>query len=61
MDKDDFQAYSKDDKFEQLFNPFDSAKYQYCDENDFYICKQKLLTLIEATDFIKRFLDDRLW
>ena len=35
MDNDEFQTYLKENEFEQLFNPFDSVKYQYYDENEF--------------------------
>ena len=33
MDDDEFQAYLKENKFEELFNPFDSVICQYYDEN----------------------------
>ena len=35
MDNDEFEAYLKENKFEQLFNPFDSITCQYYDENEF--------------------------
>ena len=35
MDNDKFQAYLKESKFEELFNPFDSVICQYYDENKF--------------------------
>ena len=35
MDNDEFQTYLKENEFEQLFNPFDSVKCQYYDENEF--------------------------
>ena len=35
MDNDEFKAYLKENKFEQLFNPFDCITYQYYDENKF--------------------------
>ena len=35
MDNDEFHAFSKETKFEQLFNPFDSFICQYFDENEF--------------------------
>ena len=35
MDNDEFKAYLKANKFEQLFNPFDSITCQYYDENEF--------------------------
>ena len=35
MDNDEFKAYLQENKFEQLFNPFDSITCQYYDENEF--------------------------
>ena len=35
MDNDEFQAYLIENKFEELFNPFDSVICQYYDENEF--------------------------
>ena len=35
MDNDEFQAYLKENKFEELFNHFDSVICQYYDENEF--------------------------
>ena len=35
MDNDEFQTYSKENEFEQLFYPFDSVKCQYYDANEF--------------------------
>ena len=35
MDNDEFKAYLKENKFEQLFKPFDSITCQYYDENEF--------------------------
>ena len=35
MDNDEFQTYLNENEFEQLFNPFDSVKCQYYDENEF--------------------------
>ena len=35
MDNDEFKAYLKKNKFEQLFNPMDSITYQYYEENKF--------------------------
>ena len=34
-DNDEFQTYLKENEIEQLFNPFDSVKCQYYDENEF--------------------------
>ena len=35
MDNDEFQAYLKDNEFEQLFKYFDPVKCQFYDENEF--------------------------
>ena len=35
MDNDEFQAYLKENEFEQLFKYFDLVKCQYYDENEF--------------------------
>ena len=35
LDNDEFQTYLKKNEFEQFFNPFDSVKCQYSDENEF--------------------------
>ena len=40
MVNDEFKAYLQENKFEQLFNTFDSITYQYYDENEFISVKR---------------------